>query len=117
MYFQLVDVMPNNAIALATDGTKKYDYILQAGESKTFVKDVFRIDTGSALGMETLVLIASEKQLDLSAIENQKPQPKRGDSNEFEEWLNEVYSNERAISIFDSNNINIATKSFIVKEK
>jgi len=117
MYFQLVDVMPNNAIALATDGTKKYDYILQAGKSKTFVKDVFRIDTGSALGMETLVLIASEKQLDLSAIENQKPQPKRGDYNEFEEWLNEVYSNERAISIFDSNKINIATKSFIVKEK
>ena len=117
MYFQLVDVMPNNTIALATDGTKKYDYILQPGESKTFSKDIFRIDAGSALGMETLVLIASEKQLDLSAIENQKPQPKRADANEFEEWLNEFYSNERAISIFNSNKINIATQSFIVKEK
>lgn len=117
MYFQLVDVMPNNAIALATDGTKKYDYILQAGESKIFPKDMFRIDIGSPLGMETLVLIASEKQLDLSAIENQKPQQKRADSNEFEEWLNELYSHERAISIFDSNKVNIATKSFIVKEK
>jgi hypothetical protein len=109
--------MPNNSIALATDGTKKYDYILQAGESKIFPKDVFKVESGSPLGMETLVLIASEKQLDLSAIENQKPQPKRSDSNEFEEWLNEVYSSERSISIFDSNKVNIATKSFIVKEK
>jgi hypothetical protein len=117
MFFQLVDVMPNNSIALATDGTKKYDYILQAGESKIFPKDVFKVESGSPLGMETLVLIASEKQLDLSAIENQKPQPKRSDSNEFEEWLNEVYSSERSISIFDSNKVNIATKSFIVKEK
>ncbi len=117
MFFQLVDVMPNNAIALATDGTKKYDYILQPGETKIFPKDVFIIDAGSPLGMETLVLIASEKQLDLSAIENKKPQPKRSDSNEFEDWLNNLYSNDRAIAIFDSNRINIATKSFIVKEK
>lgn len=116
MYFQLVDVMPDNAIALATDANKKYDYILQAGESKIFPKDVFRIGEDSALGMETLVLIASEKQLDLSAIENKKPQPKRSDSNEFEDWLNEIYSNERAIPIFDSNKINIATKSFIIKK-
>lgn len=117
MFFQLVDVMPDNVIALATDANKKYDYILQAGESKIFPKDVFRIGEDSALGMETLVLIASEKQLDLTAIENKKPQPKRSDSNEFENWLNEIYSNERAIPIFDSNKINIATKSFIVKEK
>jgi hypothetical protein len=62
------------------------------------------------------VLIASEKQLDLTAIENKKPQPKRSDSNEFEDWLNEVYSSERAVPIFDSNKINIATKSFIIKK-
>ena len=117
MFFQLVDVMPDNVIALATDANKKYDYILQAGESKIFPKDVFRIDAGSTLGMETLVLIASEKQLNLTAIENKKPQPKRAETNEFEDWLNEIYSNERAISIFDSNKINIASKSFIVKEK
>jgi len=69
--------------------------------------------------METLVLIASEKQLNLSAIENKKPQPKRGDADEFEEWLNELYNSERgigALGVFDSNKVNIATKSFIVKE-
>ena len=117
MYFQLIDVMPDNAIALATDGNKKYDYIIKPGESKIFSKDVFLIDTGSALGLETLVLIASEKQMDLRAIESKSPQQKRTDTNEFENWLNEIYSNERTTPIFDSNKINIATKSFIVKEK
>lgn len=116
MFFQLVDVMPDNVIALATDANKKYDYILQAGESKIFPKDVFRIDAGSTLGMETLVLIASEKQLDLTAIENKKPHPKRAETNEFEDWLNEIYSDERAISIFISNKINISAKSFIIKK-
>ncbi len=117
MYFQLVDIMPDNSIALLTDVRLKNDYRLQAGESKVFSNDIFLVGHGSPLGMETLVLIASEKQLDLRAIENKKPQQKRNDNSEFEEWLNELYNNERSKNIFDFNTINISTKSFIVKNK
>ena len=117
VYFQLVDVMPNNVIALATTKTSRNDYYLKPGQTRTFTSDVLSVDVGSPLGMETLVLIASEKQLDLSAIENKKPQPKRGDTPEFEEWLNDLYTADRAISIFQSNKVNIASKSFIVKAK
>ena len=117
IYFQLVDVMPNNNIALATNKAYRNDYCLKPGQSKLFTSVEIEVSSATGLGMETFVLIASEKQLDLSAIENKKSQPKRGDTSEFEEFLNELYTPDRSMSIFQFNKVNIATKSFIVKAK
>ncbi len=119
VYFQLVDISPNDEIGLIMGRSEKtkFDYYLAAGQTKVFSKDILRLDQGSPLGMETIVLIASEKALDLSPLQTQKQKTTRGDVTEFESWISDLYSGQRAVPVFDANQVFIDKKSFIVTEK
>jgi hypothetical protein len=119
LYFQLIDVMKNNQISLIMENNinSKYNYFLEPGQSKVFDKDILKVDSDSPPGEETIVIVASEKMLDLSPIETQKPVMKRADISEFEEWLNNLYSNDRSISVFDSKKVYTNKLSFMVREK
>jgi len=111
--------MKNNQISLIMENNinSKYNYFLNPGQSKVFDKDILKVDSDSPPGEETIVIVASEKMLDLSPIETQKPVMKRADISEFEEWLNNLYSNDRSISVFDSKKVYTNKLSFMVREK
>lgn len=121
IYFQLINVTPDNSINLLLGNNlhTKSDYFLKAGETKLYDKDIFIIDKGSPIGEEYIVIVASDRVLDLSAIETEKPIAKRSNLSIFEEWINELYSNERSISkpAFDANKVYTNKLRYIVNIK
>jgi len=119
LYFQLIDVMANNQINLLTSNFSKYkdDYFLNPGQTKVLEKDIILIDPGSPLGQEDIVIVASETPLDLTAIETQNPTMKRAEISDFEQWINDFYTDVRSVPVFDSKKVYTNKLSFIVREK
>jgi len=117
-FFQLIDIQPDNQINLLYDADKlsPNDLFIKAGQTKLVDKDKFQI--GKPIGVEMLKLIASEEQLNLSAIATKMPvQNRNTQPGEFEQLLNELYGDtERGGSIFFSQ-INIFTRTFTIKAK
>jgi hypothetical protein len=117
-FFQIIDIQPDNSIALLFDLSKlsPNDLFINAGESKTMDKVTFRLS--KPLGVEMFKLVASEKQLDLSPIVTQKPAINRHDPvSEFEEMLSNLYGIEQSRNTpVKFNKINIYTKTFTILE-
>ena len=115
LYFQLINVSAADEITLVKIGTAgtKYDYYIKSEESKTAE---LKVDANTPYGLETLVLVAYKNPLELSTIETQKPNSIRSGQNEFEDFLNSIYGNERSYQyIFQ--NVSVDKVSFYVKSK
>jgi len=118
-FFQIIDIQPDNSIALffGLPGYSENDLIIKAGETKLMNKGTSRLI--EPVGVEMFKLIASEKQLDLSPIETQKPAINRqGPVTEFEDMLNKLYDSNQSRSMPGNfSKINIYTKTFTIIEK
>jgi hypothetical protein len=118
-FFQIIRIRPNDQIDLVFDLSKHTpnDLYIKAGQTKLVKVPTIRITP--PLGVEMFKLVASEKQLDLSAIKANPPAVKRNSqSTEFEQLLDEIYGTEqveRSISSFSQ--VNIFTQTFTIKEK
>lgn len=117
-FFQIIDIQPDNFIALFF-GLSKYsenDLFIKAGETKIMNKGTSRVI--EPVGVEMFKLIASEKQLDLSPIETQKHAINRqGPVTEFEDMLNKLYDSNQIRSMPGNfSKISIYTKTFTILE-
>lgn len=118
-FFQIIDIQPDNQINMLFDVTKlsPNDLFIKTGETKLIDKVNFRMS--EPVGVEMFKLIASEKQLDLSAIVTKHPSKNRNSQpTEFEQLLIDLYGEEqyRSSNVFFSR-INIFTRTFATKEK
>jgi len=118
-FFQIIDIQPDNQVNLLFNANQlsPNDLSIKSGETKLVDKVTFRM--GEPIGVEMFKLIASERQLDLSAIVTKQPvKTRNSQSTEFEQILNELYGNEqtRSSNYFFSQ-INIFTRTFTIKEK
>lgn len=118
-FFQVIDIQPDNQVNLLFDLNQlsTNDLFIKAGQTKIISKAVFTISEPA--GIEMFKLIASEKQLDLSAIKTKSPSTKRNtEGNEFENLINRLFDAEdpqRAINHFSK--VNIFTHTFTINKK
>jgi len=114
----VIDIQPDNSIALffGLPGYSENDLIIKAGETKLMNKGTSRLI--EPVGVEMFKLIASEKQLDLSPIETQKPAINRqGPVTEFEDMLNKLYDSNQIRSMPGNfSKISIYTKTITILE-
>jgi hypothetical protein len=113
LYFQLINVLPDNEIKLLRFGLTPNDFRVEPQQTKLFP---LRINQNAPVGLETLVLVASKDILNLSAIETQKPNRERDGMNEFENFINDLYSGERSF-YYSFGNINADSKNYYVRSK
>ena len=118
-FFQIIDIQPDNQINLLFDTSKlsANDLFIKAGQTKIIDRATFTIS--KPVGVEMFKLVASEKQLDLSAIKTKVPVSNRsGNACEFEQLLDEIYGTEQSErSVISFSKINIFTRIFTIKEK
>jgi hypothetical protein len=116
--FQIIDIWPDNQIQLLADviGLHENDLFIKAGQT-IIIDRPFKIS--KPVGVEMFKLVASEKQLDLSAIRTKVPMTARsGSSAEFEQLLDEIYGTEQSErSVISFSKINIFTRIFTIREK
>lgn len=118
VYFQLINILADNKISLLLENDNyKENYLLKEGESKIFDKNIITVDYNSPVGEETIVIIASEKVLDLTAIQTQDSNIKRSDTYENEEWINVLFQTERSGLGIDNKKVFTNRVSYIVKTK
>ena len=119
VFFQIIDIQPDNQVSLLFDNTKLVanDLFIQSGQAKIIDKVTFTIS--NPVGVEMLKLVASEKQLDLSAIKTKQPAVTRSSqATEFEQLLDEIYGTEpRERSTVSFSQINISTRTFTINVK
>jgi len=111
LYFQLINILPTNEIKIFS--LPSSECYLKPGESMSGGSLKFRISVGAPLGVEALLVIGSDKILDLSAIEHKRPQEERGDESDFERFLNQLYSSEQSGS-YTLKDVSIDSKFYTV---
>ncbi|MDP1621230.1 MAG: caspase family protein [Bacteroidales bacterium] len=118
-FFQIIDIQPDNQISLLFDASQlsNNDLYIKAGQAKIIDKVTFTIS--NPVGVEMLKLVASDKQLDLSAIKTKLPVANRSSqANEFEQFLDEIYGTEQGErSLGSFSKVNIYTRTFTIKAK
>jgi hypothetical protein len=119
IFFQIIDIQPDNQVNLLFNESKlsANDLFIKAGQTKIIDKVTFTVS--KPVGVEMFKLVASEKQLDLSAIKTKVPVTNRNSNvTEFEQLLDEIYGTEPGKrSVISFSKINIFTRIFTIKEK
>lgn len=118
-FFQIVGIQSDNKVYLLFDATQLSgnDLFIKAGQTKIIDRATFAMS--KPVGVEMFKLVASDKQLDLSAIKTKVATTTRNNqANGFEQLLDEIYGTEQGErSICTFKQINIFTRTFTIKEK
>ncbi len=114
LYFQLINVLPNDEIKLIKMGLMPNDFYVEPGKTK---KIPLKITTGAPLGLEAIVLVASEDILNLSPVETLRgDNPDRYSLSEFEQFINDLYGQERSF-YYPFRGISLDSKNYYVRYK
>lgn len=118
-FFQIIGIQSDNQAYLLFDVSQlsANDLFIKAGQTKIIDRATLTII--KPIGVEMFKLVASEKQLDLSAIKTKVPVTNRSSAvTEFEQLLDEIYGTEPGErSVISFSKINIFTRVFTIKEK